>query len=127
LTAVDKHPGLPGVLRHSVKLRTLPQDTSLRDRIKGITNFLWFLPLGGHFETQEQALNMCTLKLGSVGALQNKTKEGLFRCKMYKMYSYLFRISALTTFSKIAYQPTDIFWGRHSTPPKTAAKQNFRT
>jgi hypothetical protein len=26
----QRHPGLPGVLRHSVKLRTLPQDTSLR-------------------------------------------------------------------------------------------------
>jgi hypothetical protein len=29
-----RHPGLPGVLRHSVKLRTLPQDTSLRDRVE---------------------------------------------------------------------------------------------
>jgi hypothetical protein len=28
------HPSLPGVLRHSVKLRTLPQDTSLRDRVE---------------------------------------------------------------------------------------------
>jgi hypothetical protein len=28
------HPGLPGVLRRSVKLRTLPQDTSLRDRVE---------------------------------------------------------------------------------------------
>jgi hypothetical protein len=29
-----EHPGLPGVLRHSVKLRTLPQDTSLRERVE---------------------------------------------------------------------------------------------
>jgi hypothetical protein len=28
------HPDLPGVLRHSVKLRTLPQDKTLRDRVK---------------------------------------------------------------------------------------------
>jgi hypothetical protein len=30
----DNHPGLPGVLRHSVKLRTLPQDSSLRERVE---------------------------------------------------------------------------------------------
>jgi hypothetical protein len=28
------HPGLPGVLRHSVKLPTLPQDASLTNRVK---------------------------------------------------------------------------------------------
>jgi nitrogen fixation protein len=29
-----EHPCLPGVLRYSVKLRTLPQDTSLRERVE---------------------------------------------------------------------------------------------
>jgi hypothetical protein len=29
-----RHPGLPGVLRHSVKLQTLPQDTSLIERVE---------------------------------------------------------------------------------------------
>jgi hypothetical protein len=28
------HPGLPGVLRHSVKVRTLPQDTSVIERVE---------------------------------------------------------------------------------------------
>jgi hypothetical protein len=28
------HPGLPGVLRHSAKLRILPQDTQLRERVE---------------------------------------------------------------------------------------------
>jgi hypothetical protein len=31
---VVSHPGLPGVLCHSIKLRTLPQDTSLRERVE---------------------------------------------------------------------------------------------
>jgi hypothetical protein len=29
-----EHPALPEVLRHSVKLQTLPQDTSLRERVE---------------------------------------------------------------------------------------------
>jgi hypothetical protein len=34
LFLIPDHPGLPGELRHSVKLRTLPQDTSLRERVE---------------------------------------------------------------------------------------------
>jgi hypothetical protein len=31
------HPGLPGLLRHSGKLRVLPQDTWLRERVENNT------------------------------------------------------------------------------------------
>jgi hypothetical protein len=34
LTSPFTRPGLPGVLRHSVKLRTLPRDTSLIERVE---------------------------------------------------------------------------------------------
>jgi hypothetical protein len=38
------YPGLPGVLRHSVKLQTLPQDTSLRDCVEKScwTSLAWY-------------------------------------------------------------------------------------
>jgi hypothetical protein len=38
------HPGLPGVLRHSVKLRALPQDTWLRERVEKNTIRAIFIP-----------------------------------------------------------------------------------
>jgi hypothetical protein len=34
LHSMSHHPVLPGVLRHSVKLQTLPQDTSPIDRVE---------------------------------------------------------------------------------------------
>jgi hypothetical protein len=50
--ATKMHPGLPGVLRHSIKLWILLQDTSLRERVEhpcqpGVLRHsvkLWTLP-----------------------------------------------------------------------------------
>jgi hypothetical protein len=56
---------LPGVLRHSVKLRTLPQDTSLRDRVEKScwTSLAWFRRLQNTVDHDNVLFLKASLKL----------------------------------------------------------------